>query len=95
MRLFPSIVIAAWVLAAASPLQAAPKTGKADAETCAAYQRRVDNALAARPGARKLEHAKAEREAGEKACGAGQYDVGIKHYKIALRDLGVRAVKQQ
>lgn len=93
MRLFPLLAIVAF--AAASPLQAAPKASKADAEACAAYQHRVDDALAAHPSARKLEHAKAERDAGGTACGAGQYDAGIKHYKIALRDLGVKAVKQQ
>lgn len=95
MRLSPPIVIAALVLAAAAPVHAASKGGKADGEMCETYRHRVEDALAAHPGARKLEHAKTEQEAGEKACGAGQYDVGIKHYKTALRDLGVRAVKQQ
>ncbi len=92
MRLFPVLAFAALVIAL--PVHAATKT-KADADMCETYQHRVDDALAANPNAKKLEHAKSEREAGEKACEAGQYDAGIKHFKAALGDLGVKAVKQQ
>ena len=92
MRLFPILMFAA--LAFVLPAHAAPKP-KADAEMCETYQHRVDDALAANPNAKKLERAKTEREAGEKACEAGQYDAGIKHFKAALSDLGVKAVKQQ
>ena len=92
MRLFP--VLAFLALAFVLPAHAATKP-KADADMCELYQHRVDDALAANPNAKKLERAKSEREAGEKACGAGQYDAGIKHFKAALGDLGVKAVKQQ
>jgi hypothetical protein len=95
MRLSPALAFAALALAIAPPVHAATKTNKADADMCGTYQHRVDDALAANPNAKKLERAKSEREAGEKACGAGQYDAGIKHFKAALGDLGVKAVKQQ
>lgn len=95
MRLSPILALAALALAIASPLHAATKSPKADADMCTTYQHRVDRALAANPSAKKLERAKSEREAGEKACGAGRYDAGIKHFKSALGDLGVKAVKQQ
>lgn len=95
MRLSPVLAFAALALAIASPAYAATKAGKADADMCTTYQHRVDDALAANPNAKKLERAKSEREAGEKACEAGQYDAGIKHFKSALGDLGVKAVKQQ
>lgn len=94
MRLSPVLAFAALVLAIAPPAHAA-KTNKADADLCGMYQHRVDDALAANPNAKKLERAKSEREAGEKACEAGQYDAGIRHFKAALGDLGVKAVKQQ
>lgn len=94
MRHFPVLALAALIFAIASPVHAA-KSNKADADMCGMYQHRVDDALAANPNAKKLERAKSEREAGEKACEAGQYDAGIKHFKSALGDLGVKAVKQQ
>ncbi|MCX7356229.1 MAG: hypothetical protein NTY59_15675 [Alphaproteobacteria bacterium] len=94
MRLFPVLAFAALIFAIAPPVHAA-KTNKADTDTCGMYQHRVDDALAANPNAKKLERAKSAREAGEKACEAGQYDAGIKHFKAALSDLGVKAVKQQ
>lgn len=95
MRLCPFLAFAAMTLAIASPGHAAVKAGKADAEMCGTYQHRVDDALAANPNAKKQDHAKSEREAGEKACEAGQYEAGVKHFKAALSDLGVKAVKQQ
>jgi hypothetical protein len=72
MRLSPALAFAALALAIAPPVHAATKTNKADADMCGTYQHRVDDALAANPNAKKLERAKSEREAGEKACGAGQ-----------------------
>lgn len=96
MRFSHLLAAAGLALAVASPGHAATaKTLKADADMCQTYQHRADDALAANPNAKKIESAKTEREAGEKACEAGQFDSGIKHYKAALRDLGVKAVKQQ
>lgn len=95
MRLLPVLAFAALTFAIAPPTGALAKTSKADAEMCDTYQHRVDDALTANPNAKKLERAKSEREAGEKACEAGQFDAGVKHFKAALGDLGVKAVKQQ
>ncbi|MHB1217338.1 MAG: hypothetical protein ACYC1L_03960 [Alphaproteobacteria bacterium] len=95
MRLSPVLAFMALALAIASPAHAAAKAGKADADMCETYRRRVDDAVAANSNVKKLERAKSERAAGEKACAAGQYDAGIKHFKAALGDLGVKAVKQQ
>ena len=67
MRLHQAFTAAALALVIAAPAHAATKSAKADANTCQTYQQRVDDAMTANPNAKKLNHAKNERAAGEKA----------------------------
>jgi hypothetical protein len=62
---------------------------KLDAMTCADYQKRVDDAITGSKDTAKIEHAKKNRDEGAKLCSTGQHEAGVKHFRTALRDLGV------
>ena len=72
---------------------AATTTPKPTMTTCESLIKQFDDSVGAHGGSPNLQKAKDMRMSGEKACKAGDYNKGVADLHLALKDIGVKAVR--
>lgn len=82
-------------LAATGAAFAAPKPESARMSQCQTLMKQFDDSLAAHATAPKLATAKQLRSSGQTACDTGKYRKGIHDLHAALREIGVKPVRQK
>lgn len=84
-------IIALLGIGSAGAATNAPKPAATQA-TCDALLKQADTAMSTHKTGTKAQAAKEQRNAGEKACKAGEYAKGAEHLRHAITDLGMKPV---